>query len=275
MVLSYAFNTVISQVWSVANILQVITLYPLIQVNFSSNTIEMFNAIYVVVSFDIVPWIIMGPIQGFFIGNFPSDIPFNSGFNRLGFSGYLAVNLFSATFVATLYFLSYIYNFVRFKYCKCSKRETRKEHLEKFKGVYAFLFRFWIEMSLEVGLCSMIELSMKQVGSGKEMASYFISIILLSGTFYGLLHLRKLVTQSFHKIENDNYPKFNMIYGELFADLKLHKDQPPVFNLVFMVRRLFYSAIVVVPSLFEIPPVFQMMMMINLNLWMCAWLLDA
>jgi len=41
-----------------------------------------------------------------------------------------------------------------------------------------------------------------------------------------------------------------MYFGELFADLKLHKDRPPVFNLVFMVRRLLYSAIVVVPSLF-------------------------
>jgi len=58
-------------------------------------------------------------------------------------------------------------------------------------------------MSLEIGLCSMIELAMKQVGSGKEMASYYVSMVILAGTFYGLSHLRKVVTESFHKIESE------------------------------------------------------------------------
>ena len=65
--LSYAFNSVMGLVWSAANILQVITLYPSIDVTFSPNTIEMFSSIYNVVSFDLLPWVIMGPIQNFVI----------------------------------------------------------------------------------------------------------------------------------------------------------------------------------------------------------------
>jgi len=66
-----------------------------------------------------------------------------------------------------------------------------------------------------------------------------------------------------------------MCFNELWGELKLHKSRPPIFNIVFMFRRVVYSAIIVVPLLLEIPAIFQMMLMINLNLWMCAWLVDA
>ena len=168
-----------------------ITLYPLIEVNFGSNTIEMFNAIFNIVSFDVIPWIIMGPIQDKVIGEFPSDIPFNSGFAMMDFDGYIAVNLFPPVFVAVLIWLSYVYNWVRFKCCIWSKKAKRREHLEKYKGVYGFSLRFWIEMSLELGLCSMIELAMKQVGEEKEIASFFVSFVALLGTIYGISYLRK------------------------------------------------------------------------------------
>jgi len=70
--------------------LQIITLYPLIEVTFATNTIEVFNAIYTVVSFEIIPWSIMGPIMEFCLGEYPSDIPFNAGFARLDFeTGYI------------------------------------------------------------------------------------------------------------------------------------------------------------------------------------------
>jgi len=97
----------------------------LIEVTFSPNTIEIFNAIYEVVSFEIIPWVLMSPIYTAIIGEFPSDIPFNSGFQRLGFDGYITSNLFSPFFTACLFGLSYIYNFLAYK-CFKNKEKRRK-----------------------------------------------------------------------------------------------------------------------------------------------------
>lgn len=122
--------------------------------------------------------------------------------------------------------------------------------------MFAFLLRFWIEMSLEIGLCAMIEIAMKETGSAKELASFYTSIIVLFGTIFAIFHLRKMLRVKFYKINHSGYPLFNMYYEELWDNLKLCKERPPVFNLVFMMRRLFYSAIIVIPCLFEIPAIF-------------------
>jgi len=129
-------------------------------------------------------------------------------------------------------------------------------------------------MSLEIGVCSMMEIAMRQVNEPKEKISFFISFFSLIGSCFLVSYTYDLLHKKFYKIKHEEYPRFNMYWSELWSDLKLVKNRPPVFYLIFVIRRFVYSAIIVVPCLFEIPPIFQMMMVIVLNLIMTAWLMD-
>ena len=85
MILSFFLGAVLSQVWSIANILQIITHYPLINLPMAANTIEIFGMVNVAVSFDIIP----GHLQGIalkYLFYLPSDIPYNERFSTLGYS---------------------------------------------------------------------------------------------------------------------------------------------------------------------------------------------
>lgn len=230
-------------------------MYPLIEVQFASNTIEMLNAIYNVVSFEIIPWIIMGPIQSFFIGTFPSDIPFNNGFSRLGFgTSYIAINLFPPVFMLVLFSVYFTYSWLRSKYGKeISKRRTR---LENAKSSFPFYLRFVIELSYEVGVCSMIEIVMRQVETPKERISYYISVISLISIVWLNYSLWRMIKKKFYKINNPKYPRFNMYWGEIWSELRVRKDNLPLFNLIFMIRRLLMAFIIVAPAAIGIPSIF-------------------
>lgn len=65
--------------WSAANILQIITLYPLVELKYSANTIDMFSMVNKLVTFELIPEDITNAVRDFFFV-MPSDVPFNQGF---------------------------------------------------------------------------------------------------------------------------------------------------------------------------------------------------
>ena len=90
----------------------------------------------------------------------PSDIAFNNGLASLDFeTGYMVMSLFPTLFIIFVATLNFIAKWVATKTCisKKRKRILRGE----LEGVYAFYMRLLIELSLEIGICSMVELSMR------------------------------------------------------------------------------------------------------------------
>ena len=75
--------------------------------------------------------------------------------------------------------------------------------------VYSFYLRLLMELSLEIGICSMVEISMKQVNTGLEKLSYLISLSSLAGIIYFIYHCDKMITKNSYKINNVKYPAFN------------------------------------------------------------------
>ena len=76
---SFFLGAVLSQVWSVANILQIITHYPLVGIPLASNVVDIFAIINICVTFDFIP----SQVYDFIVNNcfeLVSDIPFNAKF---------------------------------------------------------------------------------------------------------------------------------------------------------------------------------------------------
>ena len=115
---------------------------------------------------------------------------------------------------------------------------------------------------------------MRQTGTSLEKFSFFVSFLALVGVIWFINQCDKLINDNFYKINNEKFKKFNLMWGELWADLKIVKDDKPRFNLIFMTRRLVYAAIIVIPAGLGILPLFQMVMVIYLNLWLCKYLAD-
>ena len=176
----------------------------------------------------------------------------------------MIISLFPSLFIVFLVTINFACKFLLSKVLRSQqKRRKMKEELEV---VYSFYLRLLIELSLEIGICSMVEISMKQVKTVPEKISYFFSLSSLVGIILFIKHCDKMITKNFYKINNIKYPAFNLYWGELWADLKLTRTFPK-FNLIFMYRRLAYSAIIVIPALFDnVLPLFQMILVIKLNL---------
>jgi len=93
--IAFSLGALLLYVWSIANVLQLITLYPVLDIPLHSNTSDLFAKINKLVSFDIMP----EELQNYmieFLMDLPSDIPYYSRFADLGFeTGYILATLFS------------------------------------------------------------------------------------------------------------------------------------------------------------------------------------
>lgn len=64
------------------------------------------------------------------------------------------------------------------------------------------MIRFWIELSLEIGICSMAELAMKETSTYKGVMSYLVSMFCFVGAGYFITSMNALVHRQFYKIGN-------------------------------------------------------------------------
>ena len=206
----------------------------------------------------------------------PSDIAFNSGLASLDFgTGYILISLFPTIFLTFVATVNFAVRYLLSKVLTCDRfKKTRRNFKAELEEVYAFYIRLLIELSLEIGICSMVELSMRQTETPIEKFSFFVSLFALVGVIWFINQCDKLIIDNFYKINNEKFKKFNLMWGELWVDLKIIKDDKPRFNLIFMARRLVYAAIIVIPAVLGILPLIQMVMVIYLNLWLCKYLVE-
>ena len=236
-----------SQVWSAMNALQVIVYLIFLPIKFPSATVELFNHIYNLVTFDIVPEQIADPIRQFII-NPPSDIIFAPTFSKMNVSGYIVINMFLPLLFFVIYLflvvLHYInYNITKRIHCRsqCLEkfiRKSEKYSKEVIDGIYNFLIRTLIELSLEISVSSLIEIIMKQSITNTERISYTISLVLLTLLITSTIAFTILIYTNNFKIMNPQlYPSFHQKYDVLWSDLKVKQDLNPTFMILFMIRR--------------------------------------
>ena len=107
MIIAFFMGALLSQVWSIANILQIITHYPLLRIPIASNSIEIFELINICVTFDIIPESALEYISVF---EFESDVVFTERFANLGYdSSYLLAAMYSQLLITGCGTLYYVY----------------------------------------------------------------------------------------------------------------------------------------------------------------------
>lgn len=251
-IFSYLFNSVMSMVWSATNILQVITLYPLVQLTYTQSNISLFSQINKIVTFDLIPEEIMNTVRDF-IFTMPSDVPFSTGFHELEFeSGYIIVNFFTQ-FIILLYFGA-IYSTAYFV-SQLSFSIRWKDRMKSFyERVNAFYLKVFLEVSLELSIISLIELIMRQADTRIEKFSYLVSLSAIGLYLALLVYGYYLTTYRIYFINNHLYPTFNNRWSILWQDLHVHIDRHPYFYLVFLLRRLFLSCLLCSIAIYSIPP---------------------
>ena len=115
------------------------------------------------VNFEVVPEAVVNPVQNFF---FPleSDIMFSQDFNDMGYeTGFTLVSMFTYNVILLYGGLYYSYYYLVYKYFKKRKTQPnlRKTAKKNLKDRYAFFLRMIIEGTLNLMICSFLEIVMK------------------------------------------------------------------------------------------------------------------
>lgn len=142
-------------------------------------------------------------------------------------------------------------------------------------GVHTYLIRTFIELSLDISVCSLIELIMRQTVTISEQISFFISVSLI--VLLGLLTLTfyVLILNNNFKIMNPKmFERFHEKYGVLWDGLKVKQDHDPIFNIYFIIRRFLFAFtityLLLYPSLF--PPLTQCLLIQFMSLSLCGYI---
>ena len=110
-VITYLMNAVMSQVWSAANILQIIAFMSVIKMKFPSSSVELFEMILGLVTFDIIPEEFYEPIRDS-IFTLPSDIFYYQQIQDAGIqTGYILIESFMTFVLLGVMILGFIMHF--------------------------------------------------------------------------------------------------------------------------------------------------------------------
>jgi len=136
----------------------------------------------------------------------PSDKPFSPSFEQMGSeTGYIISNMFFPLFCICFYLMTVIIHIIiynLFKRCNNGKYIKKMTNYSKevIFGFEGFIIRTIIELSLDISICGLMEIFMRQTVNGSEMISYFIAL-----SFF-LIHLScmhfwsKFIKNNWHKI---------------------------------------------------------------------------
>ena len=146
--------------WSITNTLQLISCYPLIEVAFSSNSLNTFYTIHKLVTFDFLPESRKDIIarEGF---KLQSDILFNQRYSVLGYKMPHILASLSPQFIivalVTLYFLAQL---LRYKMSKTGSTGEQKASLQLKQALFTYCSLF-MELCLPFALQALPESFMK------------------------------------------------------------------------------------------------------------------
>lgn len=163
-VLAYLMNSAMSKIWSATNTLQLMSQFALISlVKYPSSTTNMFEAIIKIVTFELVPEEYYEPLKEALL-DLESDMPYANEYPFLQFeTGFILSSMFTAfviLFVITvLYCVQYLLYICMKHYNICPEfQEKLQAKLVKRHGLY---MRFLIESSMEIFVCTLVEVMMR------------------------------------------------------------------------------------------------------------------
>jgi len=139
---------------------------------------------------------------------------------------------------------------------KFHRNEKKREEYKELSGVgYGFGIRMLFELSLDISVISIIEILMKQHHFIWEKVSLFMSIFCLNALVYAVYFSYHLINNNMVKIQGpDVYPEFHEKWCVLVEDQRVFRHTP-LFNVFFVIRRIIFAILIVLPPYFNIPPI--------------------
>lgn len=251
--ITWLLGASMSQVWSAANILQIVAFMIVSKVKFPSNSMSFFGIILDFVTFDVVPEDMYQELQESVLNDLPGDMVYHEQVAQAGFeTGYIFVSMFLTFIWLILFLVQLVFNFVMshlLKLCKSSEffKNRQRIYRDRVKQVWTELFRLMIELCLDISICASIELIMRQVGTKQEQASYFTSMTLFLFLVFGIFYSIYTLKTEKQKIENPEvYVKFNRQHAGIWMDNVIdYNSLIPCFNIFFVIRRILFTCILI------------------------------
>ena len=243
--------------------LQLISFYPLLELPFSSNNINFFYTLHRIVTFDFLPDALKRQMTTVWF-DFPRDITFTPRYKFFGYQHGQVIAVLLAPlwfiFFASLYFLTHYLRYL------IAKDDTVKAELKKKLAIAPrFYLRVYLELSLPILIISLPEAIMKQSSTGWETVSYLLSMALLFVIARSIKILWKFINKNYRKIKLKRNKEFNLKWEILFKEFTF-KHGPPIFPVLFLVRRIAVAVVIVLLPLMGVHPLGLIMTIIGINL---------
>ena len=138
------------------------------------------------------------------------------------------------------------------------------------KDRYATLLRFFVEISLDITISFTIE-TLLHAHEIKIMTRFsfvsFIDSCFMMGTIVSLLFLGVwVVSCNRHRIDDEDEVKFQQRYEVYWEDQKSPRKQRPMFQIFFILRRMIYASILIIPQAYSVDVLIQVISVVFLNL---------
>lgn len=171
-------------------------------------------------------------------------------------SGHIIFNMFLPLMCIFIYLVLALLHLLNYKFNKdFSTRisfvnyllvKSRKYSKEVIEGFHEFMTRTFIELSLDISVCSLIELLMRQTLQMTEIISYTISVILSLSLVLLTISFYILIKNNPIKISEPKiYERFNQKYAVMWDGLKVGPNKSPIFNILFIIRRIAIGWVIV------------------------------
>ena len=162
--ITYFMSLAMSLVWSAISTLQLLSHIALINlVKYPACTVNMFKAIIRMVTFELIPEFLYGPLKEMVL-DMESDIPYSREYLFLGYeTGFILDSMFTAFIIVTCTTVWYLLEYLLYTYLK--SKEIHPERQKKLKTSlderHGFYLRALMELSMEIFVCFMVEIIMK------------------------------------------------------------------------------------------------------------------
>ena len=265
MLLSIGINLVtgdsIELMWSLANTLQIMFYYGLMNLYFSPELLITFYYMrYSNFDNPAFEWI-QNKLTSLFssmLGAFPS------GYEGFGYStSSVLINLMSKMIMIILFlsffaFIVIIYLCARKKTSKFANFIKRKEIDLRYEG----LSRFFIEIILQISVFCFINLIYGNLNDIFDIISYSVSIILMLCIFYmlGYWFIYPIIYYS----EICTHPDFHERHWLLFLEFNMEKQRNLLFYAFFILYRIFFAFFII--GIYDFPLI-QCILVWLLNFW--------
>ena len=165
----------------------------------------------------------------------------------------MIVSMFMVLSTTLLFTLNYVIcKLIKWKLKdKKNLSKTRRRMLvyakNTLEGFYEFYIRLFIEVSLELSICVFMEICMKQVDDLVGVVSYFTSVICLILLIVFVVHGYNIISGYIWMFQVSYEFRIKKIYSGYVTDLNTSYLSRALFHIIFVVRRIVYAAILVLP----------------------------